>query len=754
VARDEGQTVRRLGLFGATAVGVGAIVGGGILALAGTAFAATGPSAVLAFALNGVIALVTVLSFAEVSSKFPESGGTYTFAKRVLSIETAFVVGWIVWFASIVAAVLYAIGFAEFAVVAAHDLWRELAGPPPAWLTTEGTAAAVAITAIVAYAAGLMWRPGGGGIPANVAKVIVFALLVACGLWAMRDRSVADLGTAMRPFFAAGAGGLVTAMGATFIALQGFDLVAAVAGEVRTPERTVPRAMLISLGIALLIYLPLLVVVATVGVPEGSSVVDVARAEPETIVAVAAQVFVGPAGYWLVIVGALLAMLSALRANLFAASRVAMSMGRDRTLPHEVGDVSPTRGTPARATALTAAIVVMVLLVVPDVGAAGSAASLIFLVTFALAHWIAILVRQRSGHRPPPFRVPLFPLVPVVGATACVSLAVYQGVAVPRAGVIALVWLGAGCVMFLALFARRARLADAGATMEDPERVALRGRSPLVLVPIANPLTAPALVRLADAVTPPGVGRILLLSVVVAPEAWRPEEDDEPLRRTQEVLGQAIATAVDQGCPAEALTTVGTRPWDEIERIARTSRCESLLLGLSRVSAESHESPLERLVEAVDCHLLVLQDTGSAASEAERILLPLAGGSEHHWLLARLLGSLRRVAPREVTFLRVVRPGTTPARTRQIERRMRRLARDIWPGRSALHVVTAEDAAATVVEHGRACDLMILGGQRRESQRLLGDFALRVTRAAPCPILLISHRRSPSDPWSRRRRRQ
>jgi amino acid transporter len=73
---------RHLGLVAATGVGVGAIVGGGILALAGVAFATTGPAAILAFGLNGVIALLTALSFAEMSSKFPESGGTYTFARK------------------------------------------------------------------------------------------------------------------------------------------------------------------------------------------------------------------------------------------------------------------------------------------------------------------------------------------------------------------------------------------------------------------------------------------------------------------------------------------------------------------------------------------------------------------------------------------------------------------------------------------------------------------------------------------------
>ena len=83
---------RSMGLVGATSVGVGAIVGGGVLALAGVAFATTGPAALAAFALNGLIAIVTALSFAELATRFPEHGGTYAFARKVLSIEAAFTV--------------------------------------------------------------------------------------------------------------------------------------------------------------------------------------------------------------------------------------------------------------------------------------------------------------------------------------------------------------------------------------------------------------------------------------------------------------------------------------------------------------------------------------------------------------------------------------------------------------------------------------------------------------------------------------
>jgi amino acid transporter len=176
---DEG---RAIGLLGATGIGIGAIVGGGILALAGVAFAVTGPAAMVAFGLNGIIAVVTALSFAEMSTAFPESGGTYTFAKKVLSVQAAFAVGWIVWFASIVAAVLYALGFGLYGVTVVAPLWTLLAGEtPPAWLHGRWPTAGLAPAAVAFYAAGLTRHRGGGGQWATAGKIVVFTVLVAAG---------------------------------------------------------------------------------------------------------------------------------------------------------------------------------------------------------------------------------------------------------------------------------------------------------------------------------------------------------------------------------------------------------------------------------------------------------------------------------------------------------------------------------------------------------------------------------------------
>ncbi len=644
---------RHIGLLGATGVGVGAIVGGGILALAGTAFATTGPSAMLAFGLNGVIALLTALSLAEMASKFPESGGTYTFAKKVLSVEAAFTVGWVVWFASIVAAVLYAVGFAYFSVILVSHLWRAAEGEAPAWLTSSHTVTGLAVGTTVALAVGLMRKAGGGGQWVNLGKVAVFGVLILGGLWAVVRQPALDTSSMLRPFFTQGFGGLIQAMGYTFIALQGFDLIAAVGGEVRNPTKTLPRAMLLSLGLALAIYLPLLFVIATVGTPTGQTIATAAAANPEGIVAIAAQKYLGPFGFWLVIVAAVLSMFSALQSNLFAASRIAQAMARDRTLPSALSALHYGRGTPVVAVAITAGLVSLIAIVLPDVGAAGAASSLIFLITFALAHWVAILVRQRSARRPPPFRVPLFPIVPVVGGLACIALATFQGIMVPSAGIITVVWLSVGGILFLGLFARRARVMDAASTAFDPELVTLRGRTPLVLVPVANPQNAAAMIALADALVPAEIGRVLMQTVAVAPDDWQPDVDPTPIEKSQAVVRELLRTSAQSGIRIETLTTVAPRPMEEIARVARLHRCESVLLGLSKIHGDRCDLQLESLLGTLDANVVVLRSREDwRLIDAKRILIPMAGRGGHEHLRAATQQSLAQQRARSDLYPR------------------------------------------------------------------------------------------------------
>lgn len=722
---------RSIGLFGATGVGVGAIVGGGILALAGVAFSSAGPAAILAFALNGIIALLTVFSFAEMASSFPESGGTYTFAKKILSVRSAFMIGWIAWFASIMAGALYAIGFAAYASLALSSLVPGFA------CQISGRGGHLVLTAlpILFYAALLCRRSGDGGHLANIGKMLLFVVLILSGFWVLGGRPTGTVSTTFSPFFPSGSLGVLQAMGYTFITLQGFDLIAAVGGEIRQPERTIPRAMLLSLAAALAIYLPLLFVVTSVGVPVGQSIADFSRANPNALLALAAQNYLGATGFWLVISGALLAMLSALYANLFAASRVALTMARDRTLPHPLGFIYEARSTPVVAVVASSLPMLVLILLLSDVAAAGAAASLIFLLTFALVHWMAILARRRSGDRPPPFRLPFFPLIPVVGGSACLLLGIFQGVMVPPAGLIGAVWLAVGGVLYLTLFARRAHVVDAVAVGLDPHLTRLRGRSPLVLVPIANPASAKGLLTVANALAPPGGGRALVLSVV-SPDAL---SSGRTLEDFQAVLGEVLGASLATGFSPEALTTVARQPRQEISRVAQVHRCESLLLGLGQFEAEQSAGYIEKIMRSVSCDVVVLRaPQGWQLTDVKRILLPVGGHSDQSKLRARLLASLCRSGAEQITYLRTV-PTAVSERSRKLaEQEVALLARDEAPRSCQKLLIESDDIVRTVCEQAAQHDLMILGLQHlgRRSRRI-GRVPLEIANQSQGPMIFI-----------------
>ena len=471
-----------------------------------------------------------------------------------------------------------------------------------------------------------------------------------------------------------------------------------------------------------------------------------ASANPEGVVAVAAQNYLGQFGYWLVIVAAVLSTLSALYANLFAASRIARAMARDRTLPSRLALVDSKHRTPSAAVAVTAILVLVTLLVLRDLGTAGAAVSLIFLITFALAHGIAILVRRRSPLRPPPFKLPFFPLVPAVGGLACLGLAVFQGIAVPRAGVITLVWLGLGGALFVGLFARRARVADASRTAYEPTLAKLRGRSPLVLIPVANPQNVAAMTILVDALVPDDVGRVVMQTVVVASEGWQPDDDPGPIDKSQTVLREVLRGSTQAGIRVETLTTVSSQPMAEIARVARLHRCEFVLVGLSTIPEKSQSTDVESLLGTLDANVVVLRSSKNwRLSETGKILIPIGGRGGHEPLLALLLGSLLRSAEREVTFLRVLPSGAKPDEIRRANRDLLRLADDLADDaiRNAcrVEVVCSDEPLATVVDLAEDFDLMILDVQRLgRRKKLFGHFTRQIANRSACPIIAISRR--------------
>lgn len=730
---------RTVGLTAATLVGIGGILGGGMLVLAGTAFAAAGPAFVLAFALNGVVAYLTAMSMAEISTAFPESGGVYTFAKKVLSVRAAFAVGWVLWFAYIVAGVLYALSFAAYFSIAIGGIIRAIGGVPPAWVSSRNFVLFAATLATAGYSLQLTRKASGGGTWPNVGKIVLFTLLIIAGLVFLVRQPLSTTGGTLDPFFAGGASGIVKSMGVTFIAIQGFEMIAAIAGEVREPQRNLPRAMFYSILISLAVYLPLLFVIATAGMEPGRNVTELAASSPDTLSAVAVRHFLGEVGYWIVVVAIVLATLSALHANLLTASRIAFAMANDHTLPEVLETQHPKSGTPVMAIYASALTVIAILFMVPNLGSAGAAGGLIFLVAFTLAHVTTYLARRRSAPPPGAYRTPLFPLVPIGGGIACAGLALYQAVAVPEAGLIMFVWLGLGVMLYFAIFKGRAETADASAEALDPRLARLRGKSPLILLPIANPKNARSLVEMANELAPTEYARVLLLAIVRGERGG-----DDPVGRlanVQDAVREALTSSYSAGHAPEALITAADNPWQEIRRVAREHQCESMLVGLGDDVDASTAKALEALINDVDCDASVMRVPAEwRVDAAKRVLVPIAGRGEAHELRARLLGALFRHMPRELRFMTVIPQNASAADENEALRIAKRVADVNIPVTPVVDVVRHDDPTAAILEAAAACDLMVLGLQTRGGRKTFGDVTLQIARSAPCAVIVLANK--------------
>ncbi len=741
---NKGDSKRRIGLIGATGIGVGGIVGGGILALSGVAFASTGPSALLAFALNGCIAIIVALSYAEMSSIFPESGGMYLFSKKVLSIESAFFVGWIVWFASVVVAVLYAIGFASFLVAAVNVLWNALIGNPPLWLSSSWLVNILAVAATFFYAFSLSKDTDGGGKFVNIGKIVIFLILILAGFFAFVKASPGQLASTMTPFFSNGTAGLFIAMGYTFVAMQGFDLIAKTGGEIKEPEKNIPRAMLLSLVISLVIYIPLLFVISVVGVSEGHTVTSMGASFNEEVIAVGVSNYMGDLGYWLVLVVGILSMLSALNANIFGASRVAYKMAMDRTLPKSLGFIHDVHETPTKSIYATAIITILIIIMFKNVETAGATASLVFLLMFTVVQLILMVVRRRIDISSIPFRIPLYPVLPVVGAVCCFLLAVFQGFVVPQAGLITLIWLFLGGLLYLVLFSKGATRADASAVAYDLNLSKLRGQLPLVLVPVSNPTNVASLIGLASSLAPPKFGKVMLLSVVM-----NSDKSDDQVRRvleSQSVTAKSLEVSIKEEIYPEVLTTVAHNVWKEIKRVSEIHQCDSLVLGLTDLSKDVSRSYMEEdLISGVSCNVVVLRShSGWRLKNAKKVIIPIAGEGNYERLLARLIGTIRRVSGSEIEFLKIIPEFSSGSDVEKARKRLFALAQDYCTsGNFTVKVVRSDRVAEEIINQSQDFDLMVLGFTKVGSSylRVFGEVAREVVQSTDMPIIMISHPR-------------
>lgn len=413
---------RELGLFGAAMMGLGSIVGTGIFVSIGIAAGVAGPSVILAIAVAAILAVCNALSSAQLAANHPTSGGTYEYGYVYLRPWLGFAAGWMFLCAKSASAATAALGFAGYALA--------VAGSPPAlWRTLLAAGAVVALTAIVL----------GGIRRSNLANILIvsvtlgsLALFIFGGLGGALRRGAENLS----PFFESPAGDgrpalarLLEASALMFVAYTGYGRIATLGEEVRAPRRTIPRAIIVTLGASMVLYMG----VGLVGIAAaGASALGVAGTAEAAPLVVVARGFDLPAVGAILSIGAITAMLGVLLNLILGLSRVALAMGRRGDLPAVFSRLSTRHATPAAAV-LAVGVIILGLVIVGSIKVAWSFSAFTVLIYYAITNLAAIRMprAQRLYH----------PAIAWVGLAGCLGLAFWVE---PRIWVVGLLLLGAG----------------------------------------------------------------------------------------------------------------------------------------------------------------------------------------------------------------------------------------------------------------------------------------------------------------------
>jgi len=783
--QEEITLARTLGLFDAVMIGVGAMIGAGVFVLTGMAAGEAGPAAIVAFALNGIVTLFTAFSYAELASAIPEAGGGYSFVKRAMPPALGFLAGWMLWFAYTVACALYAVGFGGYFVELLGSYW------PAAHSFLLGALGHTGAVALITFAISTFFIAlnylgadvtGKAENVVTMAKIVVLGVFVAFGLVAFFQHP--DSLSAFTPLFPKGFGGVFVAMGLTFIAFEGYDLIATVSEEVKEPTKNIPKATFISLGIAVIIYL--LILLVSIGAVDATkfdvfgktydqlpAVLEIHEpldpADPaintsweilgiykETGIVRAAENFMPKFGVALIVFGGLFSTMSALNASVLASSRVGFSMGRERMLPGILGAIHPHRRTPHMAVLITGVILVVMAVGLP-VEVIGSGASLMFLLSFAMTNAAMILIRVREPNLPRGYKAPFFPWLPILGIVFNLGLALYLFTFQPMTWYVGLAWVAIGAVVYFAYTARAAEHEEQlPVKILHEERLVPKDYQ--VLLPLANEKQAEMLGILGAAIAKEHDGEVLALHVVQVPVQLSISDGRMFLREGKPILEEAISQAREVDVPVHTMIRLDRHTGRAITETARKSKADLMILGWpGHTSSARHAfgSVIDLVAINPPCDLAVVRFRKRRSPS--RILVPTSGGVNTKLAISLAIDQARSFAARTgeqpvITLLYVCTPADASPEARAGGFELLRSLGSEYDYPLEVSVLPDDNIVDGIVRESTNHDLVVIGAtaDRLFEQVLFGTIPERVALRAPATVMMVKGYKGPVRSWIRR----
>jgi APA family basic amino acid/polyamine antiporter len=458
---------RSLSAFDLTCLGIGAIIGAGIFALAGTAAAgepaqtvssiiktpvlnfiqswithapmvfgrpAAGPAVVFSFVVAATACGFAALCYAELASMIPVSGSAYTYSYATLGEIIAWIIGWDLILEYAVGNMAVAVGWSDYFVKLLYSLshgWIKL----PLWLVADPKTATDKLLqggdVLQYYSPLTLPHVFGHAIAVNLPALLAVAAVTVLLVYGIRESARANstiviikvavvvffisLGAFMvhpsnwHPFVPNGFGGVMSGAAIVFFAFIGFDAISTTAEETKNPQRDLPIGMIASLIICTILYVLMSGVLT--GIKKYTDYLGDAAA-------VATAFASKPWAQALVSAGALAGLTSVLLVFQLGQPRIFMAMARDGLLPRYFARIHPRFRTP-HITTIWTGVAVGGVAMITDIGSLADLTNIGTLFAFVLVCLGVIVLRRTDKNRPRPFRVPMVPLFPILGVFFC-----------------------------------------------------------------------------------------------------------------------------------------------------------------------------------------------------------------------------------------------------------------------------------------------------------------------------------------------
>jgi len=391
----EKSLVRGIRRWDLVAVTINGIIGAGIFGLPSKTYALIGPYSLIAFVVCALVVTLIILCFAEVGSRFETTGGPYLYAREAFGETVAFEVGWLIWLARITA-------FAANCNLMVSYLgffWPAANAALPR--------AIIIVVVVISLAALNVFGVRQAAIASNlftVGKLIPLIIFIAAGLFFLNPKAYA-----FGP--APSAGAFSQSVLLLIYAFTGFEMAAIPAGEIKSPQKYLPRALLIAIGVVATVYI--FVQIVCVG-----TLPDLAKSTKP--LADAGQQFLGTTGGALISAGAIISIVGNLNILILSGSRVPFAIAEQKQLPAFLARVHHRFSTPHLAIIITAAVM-MILTLKSSFVTALTISAIARLVTYVATCLALPVLRRRKDVAPAAFRVPGGPFIAIL----CLILAAW-----------------------------------------------------------------------------------------------------------------------------------------------------------------------------------------------------------------------------------------------------------------------------------------------------------------------------------------